>query len=89
MCWLADLAVKNKAQWMKVWKAVGELDLDKNGFLCLQEFDSVLRENFPKALAGRSLVSLMRKYGLASDPDFINYRKMKEEIMELFHGAIL
>jgi len=43
---LAALAIKNSNNWNLVWKAVRQMDHDRNGFIELEELESVLRENF-------------------------------------------
>ena len=64
-------------------KALKDLDRDQNGFLTLDELETVFKELFSVEFEGKSMVVFFRKYSLSSDQNFINYRKMKEDIQKM------
>ena len=65
-----------------VWRAIKDNDVDKNGFLAVEELDTCFRENFAPQLEGRSMVYFFRKYSTDHDKDLVNYRKIKSLIVE-------
>jgi Ca2+-binding EF-hand superfamily protein len=64
-----------------VWKAVRDLDVDRNGFLQSEELEDCFREFFPVELDGKSLAYFFRDFGCDHDKNLVNYRKMKDTVL--------
>ena len=79
---LASLINKNANNWNQVWRAVKGLDIDKNGFLQINELEDCFRDYFPLELEGKSAIHFFRKFGTDHDKDLVNYRKIKASILE-------
>ena len=60
----------------------GDVDDDKNGFLQVDELDLCFREHFAPELQGKSLVYFFRRWSTDHDKDMVNYRLIKEAILE-------
>mmetsp|Transcript_37999 Transcript_37999/g.46420 ORF Transcript_37999/g.46420 Transcript_37999/m.46420 type:complete len:94 (-) Transcript_37999:1451-1732(-) len=65
----------------KVWRAIKDIDNDKNGFLGVEELELCFREQFPVALDGHSLVHFFRRWSTDHDKDMVNYRYIKETLV--------
>ena len=77
----ASLIKKNANGWNLVWRAIKAVDLDKNGFLQIDELESCFRDIFPYDLNGKSSVHYFRQFGTDHDKSLVNYRKIKEDIL--------
>jgi hypothetical protein len=63
----ASLIQKNANGWNLVWRAIKSVDLDKNGFLSIDELESCFRDIFPVDFDGKSAVYYFRNYGTDHD----------------------
>ena len=50
-----------------VWRSIKSVDLDKNGFLSIEELESCFRDIFPVDFDGKSAVHYFRNYGTDHD----------------------
>lgn len=66
----------------KVWRAIKDIDDDRNGFLQSDELEQCFREYFAPELAGKSLAYFFRRWNTDHDKDMVNYRFVKDTIME-------
>ena len=64
-----------------MWRYVKTVDLDKNGFLSTDELESCFRDIFPFDYDGKSSAHYFRKFGTDHDQNLVNYRKIKEDIL--------
>ena len=65
-----------------VWRSIKRTDMDRNGFLSTEELEGCFREHFASELDGKSLIYYFRKCGLDHDKDLVNYRLVKDQLME-------
>ena len=65
-----------------VWRSIKDFDIDKNGFLSSEELEGCFREHFAPELDGKSLIYYFRGSSTDHDKDLINYRLIKESIIE-------
>ena len=65
----------------KVWRAIKDIDNDKNGFLKVDELELCFVDQFPVALDGKSLVYFFRRWSTDHDKDMVNYRLIKESMV--------
>jgi hypothetical protein len=63
-----------------VWRSVKNLDIDKNGFISIQELGDLFKDYFPKEMVGKSLSNYFRKHISNYDKTLINYKPIKAEI---------
>jgi hypothetical protein len=63
----AGLIHKNANGWNLVWRAIKSVDLDKNGFLSIDELESCFRDIFPVDFDGKSAVHYFRICGTDHD----------------------
>lgn len=63
----ANLVLKNANGWNQIWRSIRSLDLDKNGFLSIEELENCFRDIFPVEYEGKSAVHYFRKYGTDHD----------------------
>jgi len=80
--YLATLINKNANNWNLIWRAVKSLDIDRNGFLQINELENCFRDYFPLELEGKSAIHYFRKFGTDHDKDLVNYRKIKLGILD-------
>ena len=66
----------------KVWRSIKDIDNDKNGFLDVGELEQCFREHFAPEMEGKSLVYFFRRWSTDHDKDLVNYRFVKQAIME-------
>ena len=78
---LSSLIQKNANGWIRIWKQVKTLDIDKNGFLQIDELETCFRDFFPLDFDGKSAAHFFRKFGTDHDKSLVNYRKIKEAIL--------
>lgn len=69
----------------KVWRGISDLDVDRNGFLSVDELQGCFNEQFPVALDGKSLVYFFRRWSTDHDKDLVNYRLIKQTIMSVIN----
>ena len=50
------------------------MDIDKNGFVPLEDLVTCFYEQFPAAMEGKSAVYFFRKFASKQDKNLINYR---------------
>lgn len=79
---IARKMAKDPNNMAKVWRSIKDVDDDKNGFLKVDELEACFREHFAPALEGKSMVHFCRQWSTDHDKDMINYRPLKEAIME-------
>lgn len=79
--YLAPIMAQESNKTAKVWRAIKDIDVDKNGFLSVEELELCFREQFPVALDGRSLVYYFRRWSTDHDKDMVNYRTVKESLI--------
>ena len=79
---MAALIAKNSNNWNLIWRSVQQLDCDRNGFLDIEELEQAFREYFPFELNGKSFALYARKFGTDHNPNFVNYRRFKVDILE-------
>ena len=84
--YLAPIMAQQSNKTAKVWRAIKDLDDDKNGFLSVEELELCFREQFPVALDGKSLVYYFRRWSTDHDKDLVNYRTIKESLIEAMEG---
>ncbi len=73
---------KNANGWNLVWRSIKSVDLDKNGFLTIDELESCFRDIFPFDFDGKSAVHFFRNYSTDHDISLVNYRRIKEDILK-------
>jgi hypothetical protein len=78
---LAELITKNANNWNLVWRAVKDVDHDKNGYLSIEELEECFREFYLLELEGKSMVHYWRQFGTDHDKQLVNYRKIKLDIV--------
>ena len=86
---IAPIMLREPNKTAKVWRAIKDIDNDKNGFLQIDELDLCFREQFPMALLGKSLVHYFRQWSTDHDKDTVNYRQIKESILAAMELAQL
>ena len=64
-----------------VWKAVQDLDIDRNGFLSIDELEACFRDQFPYEHNGKSIALFCRQFSTDHDQNLVNYRRVKAEIL--------
>lgn len=79
--WLAGLIIKDSQRWSMVWKAVQDLDIDRNGFLSIDELEACFMDQFPYELNGKSIALFCRQFSTDHDQNLVNYRRVKAEIL--------
>ena len=65
-----------------VWRSIKDIDNDKNGFLDVSELEQCFREHFAPELEGKSMVYFFRRWSTDHDKDLVNYRFIKQAIMD-------
>ena len=73
---------QNSNRTSKVWRSIKDIDDDKNGFLGVEELEQCFREHFAPELEGKSLIYFFRRWSTDHDKDMVNYRLIKEAIIE-------
>lgn len=66
----------------RVWRSIKDIDDEKNGFLSVTELQDCFIEHFAPELEGKSLVYFFRRWSTDHDKELVNYRRVKETIME-------
>lgn len=66
----------------KVWRSIKDIDVDKNGFLVIDELEMCFREQFAYAMENKSCAYFFRRYSTDHDKSLVNYRNIKLRIME-------
>lgn len=73
---------KNSNNMARVWRSIKDIDDEKNGFLSVTELQDCFIEHFAPELEGKSLVYFFRRWSTDHDKELVNYRRVKETIME-------
>lgn len=60
-----------------LWREVRKYDIDSNGFLTLNELNSVFTQVYPD-LEGKSLFKVFRPFGSIQNKNLIDYKKFRE-----------
>ena len=74
--------VANSNRTARVWRSIKDNDVDSNGFLSVEELENCFREHFAPELEGKSVVYFFRQFSADHDKDFVNYRKVKDKIIQ-------
>lgn len=80
--YIGPIMSKNQNKMARVWRSIKEVDDDKNGFLLTEELEACFVEHFAPELLGRSLIYFFRRWSTDHDKDLVNYRLIKDAIME-------
>ena len=80
--YMAPIMQKNTNLMQKVWRSIKDIDDEKNGFLAVNELEDCFREHFAPELEGKSLVYFFRRWSTDHDKDLVNYRRIKETILQ-------
>ena len=75
----------------KVWRGIKDIDVDKNGFLVIDELELCFREQFAYEMENKSCAYFFRRFSTDHDKSLVNYRNIKLRIMERIEdlGGIL
>ena len=80
--YMAPIMQNNTNLMQKVWRSIKDIDDEKNGFLAVNELEDCFREHFAPELEGKSLVYFFRRWSTDHDKDLVNYRRIKETILQ-------
>ena len=73
----------NQLRMSRVWRTIKDFDIDKSGHLGVEELAGCFWEHFAPELQGKSLVYFFRRYGTEQNKDIIDYRQVKNIIMDI------
>ena len=77
---LVETALTNLLGWSRIWREIRTLDIDRNGFIERQEFEQLLRDQYPLELEKYSFLDFLDKYPCSYDDNLINYLPIKNAL---------
>ena len=72
----------NQLRMTRVWRTIKDFDIDKGGYLGVEELGNCFWEHFAPELQGKSMVYFFRRFGTEQNKDIVDYRLVKNLIME-------